>query len=66
MYLYLVGDGPEKEFYQKLVSLYHLQDYVKFYPTMTGKELDEVYDQADIALASFGFYKAGVYHSNSS
>lgn len=66
VYLYLVGDGPEKEFYQKLVSLYHLQDYVKFYPTMTGEELDEVYDQADIALASFGFYKAGVYHSNSS
>lgn len=66
VYLYLVGDGPEKDYYQKLVSRYQLQNYVILYPTMIGEELDEIYDQADIALASFGFYKAGVYHTNSS
>ncbi len=63
--LYLVGDGPEKERYQKLVQCYDLQEYVKFYPTVTGEKLDEIYEQSDIALASFGFYKAGVYLNSS-
>ncbi len=66
VYLCLVGDGPEKKYYQKLARQYNLLDHVQFYSTVIGKELDELYDQADIALASFGFYKAGVYFSNSS
>jgi glycosyltransferase involved in cell wall biosynthesis len=61
VYLYLVGDGPEKVKYQKLVREYGLQKYVKFYPTTTGSALDELYDQADIALVAFGMYKVGYY-----
>lgn len=57
--LRLVGDGPEKPLYQELVSRYHLEEYVRFYPTMSGKELDELYDSSDIALVSFGMYKLG-------
>lgn len=57
----LVGDGPEKEKYEKLVEKYCLQDYVKFYSTMSGAELDEIYDRSDIALASFGMYKLGLH-----
>ena len=66
VYLYLAGDGPEKKYYQQLVKKYGLEAYVKFFPNQTGEALDQLYEQADIALASFGFYKAGVYHSNSS
>ena len=66
VYLYLVGDGPEKKYYQRLAEKYNLSAYVKFFPNQTGDDLDKLYGQADIALASFGFYKAGVYHSNSS
>lgn len=66
VYLYLVGDGPEKKYYQSLVKRYDLCEYVSFYPTTTGEKLDEIYERSDIALASFGFYKAGVYYSNSS
>lgn len=58
--LLLVGDGPEKQRYQNLVQRYDLQDYVKFYPTTSGKELDEIYDRCDIALAAFGMYKNNV------
>ncbi len=58
--LLLVGDGPEKEKYIGLVNQYQLQDFVKFYPVMSGKQLDEMYDQSDIALASFGMYKLGI------
>ncbi len=59
--MHLVGDGPEKPFYQELVQKYGLENFVKFYPTMSGQELDELYDRCDIALASFGMYKIGFY-----
>lgn len=59
--LRLVGDGPEKPLYQELVSKYHLEAYVHFYPTMSGEELDRLYDTCDMALVSFGMYKAGFY-----
>lgn len=55
--LHLVGDGPEKLLYQELVQEYGLEEYVHFYPTLSGKELDDVYDISDIALVSFGMYK---------
>lgn len=58
--LLLIGDGPEKEKYMQLVDQYQLQDFVKFYPAMSGKQLDEMYDKSDIALASFGMYKIGI------
>lgn len=57
--LYLVGDGPEKKKYQKLVSKYGLEKYVSFFPIMTGQELDNLYNEADIALIAFGMYKVG-------
>ncbi len=59
--LLLIGDGPEKPFYQSLVQKYHLENHVRFYPTMSGKALDEMYDISDIALASFGTYKKGMF-----
>ncbi len=59
----LVGDGPEKEYYQNLVSKYRLEDQVKFYTNTVGEELDALYDKADIALAIFGEYKVGYYES---
>ncbi|MEZ3507727.1 MAG: glycosyltransferase [Lachnospiraceae bacterium] len=56
--LRLVGDGPEKSYYQELVRRYQLEEYVHFYPTLSGEKLDELYDSSDIALISFGMYKA--------
>lgn len=57
--LKLVGDGPEKTEYESLVKKYHLQDYIEFYPTMSGEALERLYDECDIAMASFGMYKLG-------
>lgn len=59
--LCLVGDGPEKPFYQELVSKFRLEDYVHFYPTLSGDRLDELYDSSDIALVAFGMYKVKFY-----
>ncbi|MFG6333869.1 MAG: hypothetical protein K1W20_00080 [Lachnospiraceae bacterium] len=58
VHLHLVGDGPEKPFYQELTARYGLEAYVHFYPTMVGKPLDELYDRCEIVLISFGMYKA--------
>ena len=59
--LHLVGDGPEKPMYQELVQKYHLEEQVHFYPTLTGQELDALYDESDLALVSFGMYKVGYF-----
>ncbi len=61
--LLLVGEGPEKPKYYNLVQKYQLQNHVKFYENTFGKQLDEMYDTSDIALASFGMYKLGIYDS---
>ncbi len=61
VHLHLVGDGPEKPFYQELTRKYELERYVHFYPTMVGEQLDELYDRCDMALISFGVYKARFY-----
>lgn len=55
--IHMVGEGPEKSKYERLVNQYGLQDHVIFYGRKTGNELDEIYKKADIALASFGLYK---------
>lgn len=59
--LHLVGDGPEKPLYQELARKYCLEEYVHFYPTLSGGELDGLYNISDIALISFGMYKAKFY-----
>lgn len=59
--LRLVGDGPEKPLYRRLTEKYELGDHVQFYPTLTGEKLDELYDQSDIALVSFGMYKLNLF-----
>lgn len=58
-----VGDGPEKEMYQKLAYDNGLSDVVSFYPTTSGAALDDLYDKADISLAAFGMYKVGYHES---
>lgn len=59
--LYLVGDGPEKTRYIRLVNKLKLDKQVLFFATMTGKALDKLYDEADIAVGAFGFFKDHVY-----
>ncbi len=57
---HLVGEGGELELYKSLVQKNHLEAYVIFYGKKTGRELDAIYDKADIAMGAFAFYKAGI------
>lgn len=57
IFLHMVGEGSELDRYKQLVKMYKLEKYVLFYGSRRGDSLNEVYDKADIALGSFGFYK---------
>ncbi len=58
--LHMVGDGDELGRYKRLVKSNGLERYVRFYGKKTGKELDAIYDKADVALGVFGLYKVKV------
>lgn len=55
--LHLVGDGTERQTYEKLVGNYQLSTQVKFYGSLFGDELDHIYNISSIALDAFGRYK---------
>lgn len=59
----LVGDGDEVPNLKKLISELKLERDVLFLGYKTGKELDEIYDMADIGVASLGFYKSGIFNA---
>ena len=58
--LFMVGDGSELPYYRELTSQYKLEDRVVFYGKLQGGELDKIYDNSDIGLGTFGFYKIGI------
>ena len=57
---HLVGEGEEIKKYEGLVKQYGLQNHVKFYGFISGNELDEIYDKADIAINSLGIHRIGL------
>lgn len=59
--LYMVGEGPEKAFYQQLCEVGDLGDHVIFCGAISGSELDVLFDEADIAVTSLGLYKEKLY-----
>lgn len=61
---HLVGDGSEKEYYEKIVEENHLEDKVIFYGRKNDKELEKLYNKADIGICSLGCYKKGMYWSS--
>ena len=63
--LHLVGEGNELPYYRSLVDKLHLGEYVLIRGMKTGAELDKEYDEADIGLEAFGFYKRGISLSSS-
>lgn len=57
---HMVGDGEKLKYYKGLVKKFELSKYVIFYGKKEGKELDDIYEKADIALGCFGAYKRGI------
>ena len=57
---HLVGDGSEIERYKKMIEKYQLQKYVFIYGFKEGRELDKIYNYADIAINSIGIHRIGL------
>ncbi|GGM31960.1 glycosyl transferase [Paraliobacillus quinghaiensis] len=55
--LHLVGDGSERQHYERLVKDYKLENSVLFYGSLFGEDLNKVYNICDLALDAFGRYK---------
>ena len=56
----MVGEGPEINFYRELTNKFGLNSNVVFYGRQQGQALDDIYNQSDIGLGTFGFYKIGL------
>lgn len=59
VYLVIVGTGDVECELKALTTQYNLEGKVTFTGTKNGRELEELYNQVDIALGSFGLYKRG-------
>jgi glycosyltransferase involved in cell wall biosynthesis len=56
---WLVGDGPQLEQYSNMINELNLKDRIIIKGYKSGKALDDIYDNADIAIGGLGRYKVG-------
>lgn len=52
-----IGDGPEMKKYKRIIKKNSLERRIMFYGMMEEKEIDEIYNNSDIAIGSLGGYK---------
>jgi glycosyltransferase involved in cell wall biosynthesis len=58
--LVIVGDGNEKKNLQKLSNSLELNEFVKFTGNLTGSDLDNVFDNANFAIASLASFRVNL------
>ena len=56
----IVGNGEQIQYYKEIVDKYQLFGHVIFHGQLIKEQLDEIYDNSDIAIGSLGFYKIGI------
>lgn len=61
--LHLVGHGSEFGRYKKMVADYNLEEYVILHDQQTGANLDAIYDQCNLAVASLGCYRKAMHET---
>ena len=62
--LTLVGDGEELENLKNMTFNYKLEKYINFIGTKNGHELNEVFENTDIAIGSLGDHRLGVIYKS--
>lgn len=60
----IVGDGVEKNKLEKLVSTLSLNEKVTFHGFQKGKELEKLYDDADIGIGSLAIHRKGLEYAS--
>ncbi len=59
------GDGPAAAELKELCQTLDLDDYVTFHGMMTGKELDELFDDSDVAIGTLAIHRSGLQSASS-
>ena len=54
---HMVGYGELVKEYERLIKQYHLEAHVILYGKKFGKELDEIYNKADIGICKLGCFR---------
>lgn len=57
IYFHIVGNGPELKKLEKLVYKLGMQKNIIFYGALKNKDLDEIFDKADIGVGALALYK---------
>ena len=52
-----VGEGPQLEYYNRIVNEFQLCGHVVFHGQLSGENLDKIYDNSDIAIGSLGLHR---------
>ncbi|AEX85651.1 glycosyltransferase [Marinitoga piezophila KA3] len=60
VYFHIVGEGPELENLKLLTQNLKLDKFVIFHGFKTGKDLDELFNLADVGIGSLGMYRIGL------
>jgi len=62
VFFHIAGDSSNLESirYRELVKKYNLSKYVTFYGRKSGKELDRIFNKADIAVGSLGCHRISI------
>jgi len=64
-HLSLAGDGPAAVELKRLCTRLALDDYVTFHGITTGRALDRLFDDSDLALATLGIHRSGLQNVSS-
>ena len=54
---HMVGYGELVKEYERLIKQYHLESHVVLYGKKFGKELDDIYNKADIGVCALGSFR---------
>lgn len=63
--LHLVGEGEKLNDYKDFIRKYDLGNDIITHGFLCGKQLDDVYERADIALDSLGRHRSEIYYNSS-
>jgi len=58
--LVVVGEGPENQVLEKLVTEKGLSDQVDFVGNRVGTQLDDLFDNADLGIGTLGMHRKGI------
>lgn len=61
--VFLVGDGPERINYEKIVYDLRLEKHVQFTGMLEKQEIMNIYDNCDFGVCSLGAYRKGLFYS---